>query len=175
MCTTDLHWCWRLWTFLNLDNGCSSCTLIGPKTGLRWRKNRYLPDRECWTAFSMNSTMVLLLNLVKVPKLKFPETWRGSRMSHREKHTFQSFLTLIVLYPNVPDLLVEFEGQREDVVIVAGIPDKEGSVGFVLQESLGCSTRDRTPIPAALRGGGNWCNAFYQMLVKFTHIFYLFQ
>ena len=41
-------------------------------TGLRCRKKRYLPDLECSTAFSMNSTIVLLLNFVKLPKLKLP-------------------------------------------------------------------------------------------------------
>ena len=42
-------------------------------TGLRCKKNRYLPDLECSTAFSMKSTIVLLLNFVKLPKLKLPE------------------------------------------------------------------------------------------------------
>ena len=41
-------------------------------TGLRWRKNKYRPDLECSTAFSINSTTVGLLNRVKLPKLKFP-------------------------------------------------------------------------------------------------------
>lgn len=41
--------------------------------GRRWRKNKYLPLRECSTAVSMNSTIVWLLNLVQDPKLKFPD------------------------------------------------------------------------------------------------------
>ena len=89
-----LQRCWRLWTLLNLETGWSSWTRIGPKTcangklrhilmfghmicvslqtGLRCKKNRYLPDLECFTAFSMKSTIVLLLNFVKLPKLKLP-------------------------------------------------------------------------------------------------------
>ena len=52
-----------------------SLTLIcnSSLTGLRCKKNRYLPDLECSTAFSMKSTIVLLLNFVKLPKLKLPE------------------------------------------------------------------------------------------------------
>ena len=89
-----LQRCCRLCTLLNLDTGCNSWTLMGPNTwnfcsiqdpwkcivlprncfvtGLRCRKKRYLPDLECSTAFSMNSTIVLLLNFVKLPKLKLP-------------------------------------------------------------------------------------------------------
>ena len=67
-----LHWCWRLCTLLNLETGWISWTRMGPRTGRRCKKKRYRPDLECWTAFSMKSTMVLLLKLVRCPKLKLP-------------------------------------------------------------------------------------------------------
>jgi hypothetical protein len=47
-------------------------------TGRLRRKNRNLPERECSTAFSIKSTMVVLLNLVKLPKLKLPADWKKS-------------------------------------------------------------------------------------------------
>ena len=76
--TSYLHICWRLWTCLNRDTGCNSCTLMGPRTGRRCKKNKYRPLRECSTAFSMKSTMVWLLNLVELPKLKLPAIHRQS-------------------------------------------------------------------------------------------------
>ena len=68
-----LHMCWRLRICFNLDTGFKSWTRIGPRSGRRWRKNKYRPERECSTAFSIKSTIVLLLNLVRLPKLKLPE------------------------------------------------------------------------------------------------------
>ena len=78
-----LHMCWRLRICFNLDTGFKSWTRIGPRSGRRWRKNKYRPERECSTAFSIKSTIVLLLNLVRLPKLKLPEiTKRCSFQMH---------------------------------------------------------------------------------------------
>lgn len=40
--STYRHMCCRLWMCLNRDTGLVSCTLIGPCSGRRWRKNKYL-------------------------------------------------------------------------------------------------------------------------------------
>ena len=78
--------CWRLRICFNLDTGFKSWTRIGPRSGRRWRKNKYRPERECSTAFSIKSTIVLLLNLVRLPKLKLPEITNATLQSrHYEK------------------------------------------------------------------------------------------
>lgn len=101
---TYRHICWRLWICLNRDTGFVSWTLIGPCSGRRWKKNKYLktktpnlriiehvfsadsipnyrPLRELSTAFSMNSIMVRDLNLAHEPNENVPwscsiRTWR---------------------------------------------------------------------------------------------------
>lgn len=100
---TYRHICWRLWICLNRDTGFVSWTLIGPCSGRRWKKNKYLkwnqtmknlflielilmndiyrPLRELSTAFSMNSIIVRDLNLAHDPNENVPwscsiRTWR---------------------------------------------------------------------------------------------------
>ena len=79
-------------------------------TGLRCRKKRYLPDLECSTAFSMNSTIVLLLNFVKLPKLKLPARKLGYNVvDFVNKNDRNVFLTLVVFYSDVPNKPIEFK------------------------------------------------------------------
>lgn len=72
-CNSYLHICCKLCTCLNRETGCNNCTRIGPSTGRRCKKNKYLPLRECSTAFSIKSTIVCDLNFAQLPKLKLPE------------------------------------------------------------------------------------------------------
>ena len=57
-----------------------------------------------------------------------------------------------MLYPNVSDEAVEFECEGEDVVVVRGVPHHEGAVWFRGQDPFRRLTRQRTPVPAALKG-----------------------
>ena len=94
-------------------------------TGRRWRKKRYLPDRECSTAFSIKSTIVVLLNRVKLPKLKFPE--RSTDLITIE--SCEPF-TLIMFYSDMSDKSIEFESKAEDVMVVTTVSDHKAPIRF---------------------------------------------
>ena len=87
---------------------------VSLQTGLRCKKNRYLPDLECSTAFSMKSTIVLLLNFVKLPKLKLPvRKYALVKLDTNKTQTLDNFkiLTLVVFYSDMANKPVEFEGE----------------------------------------------------------------
>ena len=95
---TNLHICWRLLICFNLETGFNSWTRIGPLSGLLCKKNKYRPERECSTAFSMKSTIVLLLNFVRLPKLKFPKKQNQMFMRHCQNPTIHSQVKPIQTY-----------------------------------------------------------------------------
>ena len=119
-------------------------------TGLRWRKNKYRPDLECSTAFSINSTTVGLLNRVKLPKLKFPAK-TINRLNDFVTCETSRVVTLIMLYSDVSDKSVEFEGETEDVVVVAAVPHHEAAVWLPGQDPLRGLAGQWTPVPASLK------------------------
>lgn len=45
---------------------------------------------------------------------------------------------------------VEFEGEGEDVVVVRGVPNHEGSVRFSSKDAFSCFSRQWTPVPTML-------------------------
>ena len=56
-----------------------------------------------------------------------------------------------MFYSDMSDCAVELEGEREDVVIVATVPDDEGPVRFVKEKSLGGLSGNWTPVPSVLK------------------------
>ena len=116
----NLHICWRLLICFNLETGFNSWTRIGPRSGLLCRKNKYRPERECSTAFSMKSTIVLLLNFVRLPKLKFPEN-KKMLLRHSQNPTiyYQIDYTKLIKFGGkyyVPTLVM-FDSNVTDISI----------------------------------------------------------
>ena len=64
-------------------------------------------------------------------------------------------LTLVMLNTDVSDEAVELEGEREDVVVVRGITDHEGSVRLRCQDPFGRLAGQWTPVPTMLKSTGN--------------------
>ena len=60
-------------------------------------------------------------------------------------------VTLIMLYSDVSDKSVEFEGEAEDVVVVAAVPHHEAAVGLPRQDPLSSLARQWTPVPTSLK------------------------
>ena len=58
---------------------------------------------------------------------------------------------MVMFYPDVPDEAVEFEGETEDVVLVAAVSHHKAPVRLPRQNPLRCLPRKRSPVPAALR------------------------
>ena len=56
-----------------------------------------------------------------------------------------------MFYPDVSDEAVQFEGEAEDVVLVAAVSHHKAPVRFPRQNPLRCLPRKRSPVPAALR------------------------
>lgn len=56
-----------------------------------------------------------------------------------------------MFYSDVSDEAVEFEGETEDVVLVAAVSHHKAPVRFPRQNPLRCLPRERSPVPAALR------------------------
>lgn len=90
--------------------GFNSCTLMGPRTGLLCRKKRNLPDLECCTAFSMKSTIVLLLNLANVPKLKLP-----AKVPKKKRYYYTDATSLRTAIP------VDFFAEECDIIVFATV------------------------------------------------------
>ena len=62
---------------------------------------------------------------MKLPKLKFPINITIDIQSSALRRA-----TLIVFYPDVSDEAVQFEGEAEDVVLVAAVPHHKAAVWF---------------------------------------------
>lgn len=60
-------------------------------------------------------------------------------------------LTLVVLYPDVPDEAIELEGEGEDVVVVRRVSHYEGSIRFIGQYLLCCLPTYGPPVPSTLQ------------------------
>ena len=56
-----------------------------------------------------------------------------------------------MFYSDVSDEAVEFEGETEDVVVVAAVPHHEAAVGLPRQDPLSSLARQWTPVPASLK------------------------
>ena len=56
-----------------------------------------------------------------------------------------------MLYSDVSDKSVEFEGEAEDVVVVAAVPHHEAAVGLPRQDPLSSLARQWTPVPTSLK------------------------
>ena len=69
----------------------------------------------------------------------------------RSCYSFRRGITLIMLYSDVSDKSVEFEGEAEDVVVVAAVPHHEAAVGLPRQDPLSSLAREWTPVPTSLK------------------------
>lgn len=158
-------WTYRqLWrkdcTRLKRETGYKSCTRRGPTIGIRWRKNKNLPLRECSIAFSMKSTMVLDRNFCIVPKLKLP-------MQTREwiKLERYSMFTLLMFNTNMSYLSVKFKWQTEDIMLVRTVAHYKGPTRLAFQQLFSHFTTDRTPVPATLKWM-YYCWIFWQIKIN---------
>ena len=74
-----------------------------------------------------------------------------------------------MFYSDVSDEAVEFEGETEDVVLVAAVSHHKAPVRFPRQNPLRCLPRKRSPVPAALRNNiFNESEIYLFQLTSFT-------
>lgn len=76
---------------------------------------------------------------------------------------------MVMFYSDVSDEAVEFEGETEDVVLVAAVSHHKAPVRFPRQNPLRCLPRKRSPVPAALRKNIlNKSDIYLSQLTSFT-------
>ena len=69
----------------------------------------------------------MLLNRVKLPKLKFPT----KKNTNNERFVAKcNSSTLVMLYSDVPHEAVQFECEAKDVVLITAVSDNKTAVWF---------------------------------------------
>ena len=78
-----------------------------------------------------------------------------------------------MLYSDVSDKSVEFEGEAEDVVVVAAVPHHEAAVGLPRQDPLSSLARQWTPVPTSLKSEASSDKSQWMKIVShhsITHV-----
>lgn len=164
---TYRHMCWRLWMCLNRDTGFVSWTRIGPCSGRRWKKNKYLWKNifidYLINFFCLNWVVTVSDSMIKSNELKrsvrlpsaawalyciFNEFHDRSRFEFGTRSKWKRTLILFDAY--MAYAIVQFECEWKDIMIIRAVANNETSIGFIWQDFFGCFTRNGSPIPPVL-------------------------